>query len=156
MRYKCDNCEGKGEIEELELAKHLNERLDNPVGHPLCIMPAGECPGCGALVYGRPTTFQFFNKNQEAIWYVTSEICDMLENKSDDMNGKEAHEYSDEDRIDIRKQIEDIELVAPLIEAAPILYAALQRMVAEYKNGNLTADSVKEADEALAKAEIGN
>ena len=155
MRYKCDNCEGKGEIEELELAKHLNERLDHPVGHPLCIMPAGECPGCGALVYSRPTTLQFFNKNQEAIWYITSELVYMLEDKSDDMKGPGVEEYDDDERSEIRKKIEDAELVAPLIEAAPSMYAALQRIVNEYKAGNMTIEAIEEAEESLAKAKIG-
>lgn len=36
---------------ELDDAQDLDQRLDYPVGHPMCIEPAGECPECGALSY---------------------------------------------------------------------------------------------------------
>ena len=46
---ECDNCSGKYRIDQivaLEEVEHLAERLD-----PGGIVPAGECPNCGAFCY---------------------------------------------------------------------------------------------------------
>lgn len=48
---KCDNCGHVCDISELDEAKHLDQRLEYPPGHPKCVMPAGECPECGCLSY---------------------------------------------------------------------------------------------------------
>lgn len=42
----CDNCQFRGVGAELELITDIEERLD-----PGGIVPAGQCPVCGALAY---------------------------------------------------------------------------------------------------------
>lgn len=50
MRYACDNCDFTTDTDEnfksLYEVDSLAERLD-----PGCVVPAGECPECGAFVY---------------------------------------------------------------------------------------------------------
>lgn len=48
---KCDNCQRVFRYGDLNEVKDLVERLDFPIGHPQCVIPAGECPECGALAY---------------------------------------------------------------------------------------------------------
>ena len=50
-RYCCDNCERQWYANELNEPADLDERLDYPPGDPRCVLPAGECPECGALAY---------------------------------------------------------------------------------------------------------
>lgn len=50
-KCKCDNCRHVCDSIELREARDLDERLDYPLGHELCIEPAGECPECGCLSY---------------------------------------------------------------------------------------------------------
>lgn len=50
--YECDNCGyTANDAEGINPCQDLHERLDFPVGHPDCIMPAGDCLNCGAFVY---------------------------------------------------------------------------------------------------------
>lgn len=48
---KCDNCQRVFPYEDLNEVEALEARLDFPIGHPQCVIPAGECPECGALAY---------------------------------------------------------------------------------------------------------
>lgn len=48
---ECDNCGHVCRASELKEIKHLNQRLDYPLGDPRCVEPAGECPVCGCLSY---------------------------------------------------------------------------------------------------------
>lgn len=43
---ECANCDWKGAVEEVEQIQHFWERVE-----PGEIMPAGECPKCGALAH---------------------------------------------------------------------------------------------------------
>jgi hypothetical protein len=46
-RYQCDECDySTDDAEDLDELSNLYERV--PAG---CIMPAGECPECGASIY---------------------------------------------------------------------------------------------------------
>lgn len=51
MQCKCDNCGHVCDEDDLNEPAHLHERLDRPLDDPDCIVPAGECPKCGALSY---------------------------------------------------------------------------------------------------------
>lgn len=48
---RCDDCGWIARPEDLNAIEDLEARLDYPIGHPQCVMPAGECPECGALSY---------------------------------------------------------------------------------------------------------
>lgn len=48
---RCDSCGGIARPEDLNEIENLEARLDYPIGHPQCVMPAGECPARGALSY---------------------------------------------------------------------------------------------------------
>jgi hypothetical protein len=47
----CQNCTKRSRRDELFEIEDLYERLSYPVGHPKCVMPAGECPRCGSFSY---------------------------------------------------------------------------------------------------------
>lgn len=47
----CGNCCFVCSESALNEPRDLDQRLDLPFDHPDCILPAGECPKCGALSY---------------------------------------------------------------------------------------------------------
>jgi len=44
--FACDNCDWEGGDDDLDMISDIEERID-----PGCIVPAGQCPECGALAY---------------------------------------------------------------------------------------------------------
>lgn len=54
MQCKCANCDTVCNQSELNQVRDLSQRLDYPVDHPNCILPAGECQKCGSLSYEIP------------------------------------------------------------------------------------------------------
>jgi hypothetical protein len=49
-RYRCQNCEQEWGLNDLHEITHLSERVE--IGE---VMPAGQCPDCGALCHGTST-----------------------------------------------------------------------------------------------------
>ncbi len=47
----CQNCGQKSRRDELFEIEDVWERVEYPIGHPLCVVPSGECPNCGSLAY---------------------------------------------------------------------------------------------------------
>lgn len=47
---RCDNCDWTGPASGLDDISDVQERLD-----PGGVVPAGQCPACGALAYAQPT-----------------------------------------------------------------------------------------------------
>ena len=52
MKYVCENCQAEWTLDDLNPVKDIEQRVA-----PGEIMPAGECPDCGAVCHGVKTKF---------------------------------------------------------------------------------------------------